>query len=171
MSLQYPLEQLIQIRKNQFDQSVKILEEKKALHAKAVQKLNEFTKERDVVRQHKMEKLTQLRATMDEGSTTTKIQQMKAFLKTVEEKLVEKEKKVKEQQKQVDLALKQVEIATAAMYQAQKDLEKIEIGKVEWEKENQYLIRQKEASEQDEQGSTTHTTRKREEKRRNPNQD
>jgi len=171
MNGQYPLEQLILVRKNQFDQAVKTLEEKKALLAKATQKLNELIKERDVVLQQKREKLTQLRATMDagsEGTSTGKIQQMKVFLKIVDEKLLEKEKKVKEQQKQVELAQKQVDIATQAMYQAQKDLEKIEIGKVEWEKENQYLIRQKEAIEQDEQGSTTHTTRKREEKRRNP---
>lgn len=163
----YPLEQLILIRKNQFDQAVKILEEKKSLLAKATQKLNELTKERDVVLQHKIDKLNQLRATLDEGTTSDKIQQMKGYLKTVDEKLLEKEKKVKEQQKQVDIAQKQVDVATQEMYQAQKDLEKIEIGKVEWDKENAHLIRQKEANEQDEQGSITHTTRKREADRRN----
>jgi hypothetical protein len=162
----YPLEQLILIRKNQFDQAVKILEEKKVLLVKATEKLNALSQERDVVLQHKLEKLNQLRATQDQVTTSDKIQLMKGYLKIVNEKLAEKEKKVKEQQKQVDLAQKQVEVATHEMYQAQKDLEKIEIGKVEWEKENAHMIRQKEANEQDEQGSITHTTRKREAERR-----
>ncbi len=161
------LQQLIVIRKNQFDQAVKILEEKKSLLLKAQQKLEELSKERDVVLKHKMDKLTQLRETLDEGTTSDKIQQMKGYLKIVDEKLLEKEKKVKEQQKAVDLAQKQVEVATQEMYQAQKDLEKIEIGKAEVEKEYAHLLLQKETTEQDEQGSITHTTKKRESNRRN----
>jgi hypothetical protein len=159
----YPLEQLITIRKNQFDQAVKILEEKKALLEKAIKKLEEVTKERDIALKLKKDKLTQLRATMDEGSTSDKIQLMKSYLKNVvEPSLLEKQKKVDDQKKVVDLAEKQVEIATQEMYQKKKDLEKIEIGKVEWNKENQKIIQKKENSEQDEQGSITHTTRKRE---------
>lgn len=162
----YPLQQLVLIRKNQFDQAVKTLEEKKALLDKAMQKLNELIQERDIALKHKLDKLNQLRETLDEGTTTDKIQQMKTYLKVVDEKLAEKEKKVKEQQKQVDLAQKQVEVATEAMYQAKKDLEKIELGKIEWQKENQIILRKKESNEEDEQGNITHTTRKREEQRR-----
>ncbi len=163
----FPLEQMIPIRTNKFDQAVKILEEKKALLEKAIKKLDELSKERDIAKQHKMDKLTQLRAAMDEGSTSDKIQQMKMFLKIVDATLAEKQKKVDDQKKQVDLAQKQVEVATQEMYQRKKELEKIEIAKVEWTKANQKIITQKEASEQDEQGSITHTTKKREaEKRR-----
>jgi hypothetical protein len=162
----YPLEKLITIRKNQFDQAVKILEEKKAILEKEKKKLAEVTKERDAAQEHKMAKLTQLRAAMDEGQSSDKIQQMKVFLKIVQATLLEKQKKVDEQQKQVNLAQKQVETATQEMYQRKKDLEKIEIGKIEWTKLNAVEVRKKESIEQDEQGSVTHGAHKREKKRR-----
>ncbi len=154
------------IKKNRFDQAVKILEEKKAILEKTFKKLYELKAERDQVLQHKMEKLTQLRAVLDEGTTSDKIQQMKVYLKIVDEKLAEKEKKVNEQQKQVDLAQKQVDAATQEVFQRKKDLEKLEMHKVEWEKEVRYWTEQKEAVEHDEQGSSTHSTRKREAHRR-----
>lgn len=164
--LNYPLEQLMLIKKNRFDQAVKILEEKKILLAKAYEKFYELAAERDKVLQHKVDKLTQLRNELDEGTTSDKIQQMKLYLKTVDEKLAEKERKVQDQKKQVDLAEKQVEAATNEVFQRKKDLEKLEMHKVEWEKEVRYWTEQKEAVEHDEQGSATHTTRKREEQRR-----
>lgn len=154
------------IKKNRFDQAVKLLEEKKALLEKAYEKLYEVTQERDKVLQHKSSKLTQLREALDEGTTTDKIQQMKSYLKIVDEKLVDKEKKVKEQQKQVDLAQKQVDAATDEVFQRKKDLEKLEMHKLEWEKEVRYWTEQKEAVEHDEQGSATHTIRKADEERR-----
>lgn len=164
--LNYPLEQLLLIKKNRFDQALKTLEEKKALLEKAYEKLYDVTQERDKVLQHKTAKLEQLRQTLDEGSTSDKINQMKAYLKIVVEKLAEKQKKVQEQQKQVDLAQKQVDLATDEMFQRKKDLEKIELHKGEWEKEVQYWVEQKEAIEHDEQGSATHALRKQEEKAR-----
>jgi hypothetical protein len=164
--LNYPLQQLVTIKKNRFEQAVKILEEKKILLEKALKKLYDLKAERDQVLQHKVEKLTQLRATLDEGTTTDKIQQMKVYLKIVDEKLAEKEKKVVEQQKQVDLAQKQVDAAMQEVFQRKKDLEKLEMHKIEWEKEVRYWTEQKETIEHDEQGSATHTTRKRQEEHR-----
>ncbi len=160
--LSYPLEQLMIIKKNRFDQAVKTLEQKKEILEKAYEKLYEVTQERDEVFGHKQAKLTQLRGALDEGTTTDKIQQMKAYLKIVDEKLSEKEKKVAEQQKQVDLAQKQVDIATDELFQRKKDLEKLEIHKQEWEKEVRYWTSQKEAVEHDEQGSAGHVLRKKE---------
>jgi len=160
--LSYPLEQLMIIKKNRFDQAVKTLEQKKEILEKAYEKLYDLTQERDKVLQHKTAKLTQLRDSLDEGTTTDKIQQMKTYLKTVEEKLAEKQKKVTEQQKQVDLAQKQVDLATDELFQRKKDLEKLEMHKEEWEKEVRYWTEQKEAVEHDEQGSATHTLRKKE---------
>ncbi len=164
--MNYPLQQLVIIKKNRFDQAVKILEEKKILLEKALKKLYDLKAERDQVLQHKVEKLTQLRTTLDEGTTTDKIQQMKVYLKIVDEKLAEKEKKVIEQQKQVNLAQSQVEAATQEVFQRKKDLEKLEMHRAEWEKEARYWTEQKEAVEHDEQGSATHTTRKRQEEHR-----
>lgn len=168
--LSYPLEQLMTIKKNRFDQAVKTLEQKKEILEKAYEKLYDLTQERDQVLTHKQEKLKQLRDSLDEGTTTDKIQQMKAYMKIVDEKLQEKEKKVQEQQKQVDLAQKQVDIATDELFQRKKDLEKLEIHKKEWEKEVQYWATQKEASEHDEQGSATHSIRKKESEMRKKGQ-
>jgi flagellar biosynthesis chaperone FliJ len=169
--LTYPLEQLMTIKKNRFDQAVKTLEEKKAILEKAYEKLYDVTQDRNGVLDHKTLKLKQLRESSDEGTTTDKIQQMKRYLKVVDEKLVEKEKKVVEQQKQVDLAQKQVDLATDELFQRKKDLEKLEIHKQEWEKEVRYWSEQKEALEQDEQGSAAHTLRKKEAEMRKKHRD
>ena len=164
--MNYPLEQLVTIKKNRFDQAVKILEEKKAILEKAQKKLYELIAERDEVLKHKVEKLTQLRAMLDEGTTSDKIQQSKVYLKIVDEKLAAREKKVIDQKKQVDLAQKQVDAATQEVFQRKKDLEKLEMHRTEWEKEVRYWTTQKETLEHDEQGSAGHTARKRQEKHR-----
>ncbi len=164
--LNYPLEQLVTIKKNRFDQAVKTLEEKKSILEKAYEKLYDLTEEKNKVLNHKTAKLKQLRDALDEGTTTDKIQQMKVYLKTVDEKLKEKEKKVADQQKQVDLAQKQVDIATDELFQKKKDLEKLEMHKQEWQKEVRYWTERKEAVEHDEQGSATYQIRKREEELR-----
>jgi flagellar biosynthesis chaperone FliJ len=169
--LSYPLEQLMLIKKNRFDQAVKILEQKKEILEKAYEKLYDLTQERDKVLAHKKDKLAQLRQTLDEGTTTDKIQQMKAYLKIVDTKLIDREKKVADQQKQVDLAQKQVDLATEELFQRKKDLEKLEMHKVEWEKEVRYWTEQKEAIEHDEQGSAAYTLRKREAEIRKKEQD
>jgi flagellar biosynthesis chaperone FliJ len=159
----YPLEQLLEIKKNRFDQAVKILEEKKVILEKAYEKLYDLTQERDLALEHKVAKLTQLRSELDQGTSSDKIQQMKVYLKVVDAKLAEKEKKVVDQQKQVDIAQKQVDVATDELFQRKKDLEKLEIHRKEWEKEIQYWLDQKENVEHDEQGSATHHLRKKEE--------
>lgn len=164
--LTYPLEQLMVIKKNRFDQAVKTLEQKKEILEKAYEKLYDLTQERDKVAKHKKDKLDQLRDALDEGTTTDKIQQMKYYLKTVEEKLQDKQKKVDDQQEQVDLAQKQVDIATDELFQRKKDLEKLEMHRKEWEKEVRYWSQQKEAVEHDEQGSAGHVLRKKESEQR-----
>ena len=171
MPQKYPLEQLMMIKKNRFEQAVRTLEEKKALLEKAQAKLAQLTQERDEVASHRSAKLTQLRAALDEGLPTNKIQQMKFYLKIVDEDLAEKQKKVTEQKKQVDLAQNQVDLATAEMFQRKKDLEKLEIHHEEWKKEMRQIISRKEEGIADEQGAATHTIRKYEEKRREKEKD
>lgn len=168
--LNYPLAQLMTIKKNRFDQAVKTLEQKKLLLEAAYEKLFDATQERDKILEHKMAKLTQLREALDTGTSTDKIQQMKVYLKIVDERLQEKEKKVVQCQTQVDLAQKQVDLATEELFQRKKDLEKLEIHKAEWEKEMRYWTERKEGAEQDEQGSAAYTLRKREAETRKKDQ-
>lgn len=169
--LNYPLEQLMTIKKNRFDQAVKLLEEKKLLLEKAYGVLSDATQERDEIKRHKTDKLTQLREALDAGTSTDKIQQMKVYLKTVEERLFEKEKKVTDAQKKVDQAQNQVDLATQELFQRKKDLEKLEMHKEDWEKEVRYWTERKDSAEQDEQGSATYTQRKREETKRRKKND
>lgn len=164
--LNYPLQQLMLIKQKRFDEAIKILEQKKKILEKEFEKLFEVTKQRDQVRDHKVAKLNQLRAGLDEGISTDKIHQMKIYLKTVDEKLAEKEKKVILQQKEVDAAQKQVTLATNEMLQKKKDLEKLEIHKGEWEKEAHYWSLRKEETAQDEQGSSMHEIRKKASRKR-----
>lgn len=167
----YPLEQVILIKKNRFDQAVKTLEAKKEILEKAYEKLFDVTQIFDETAKHKKAKLDQLRDALDAGTSTDKIQQMKLYLKIVEEDLLAKKKAVDAQQKVVDAAQKQVDLATDDLFQKKKDLEKLEIHKKEWEKEATYLLERKEEAEHDEQGSAGYHRLKREKKLRteNPN--
>ncbi len=168
--LNYPLEQLMTIKKKRYDGAVKILEEKKALLAKEEEKLKVLESERNEVLKHKTDKLTKLRKEMDTGTTSGKIQEMKRYLKVVEEKLIAKQKKVTEQGKNVSFATKQVEIAKTDLFQKQKDVEKLQIHKKEWEKEVRYFANQKEGVEQDELGSMGTTRLNKETKKQKEHQ-
>ena len=165
MALNYPLEQLLSIKKNRLDQAIKILDEKKLLLQKAQDQLRAATQQRDQVRAHKVAKLQQLRETLDEGASTDKIQQMKAYLKLVDGQLADKEKKVQEQQKQVTLAQKQVDLAAEEVRQKRIDLEKLTLHKEEWSKEVRIWIERKEEVEHDEQGIVSHMRKKKDEQR------
>lgn len=163
---QYPLEQVLVIKKNRFDRAIKTLEEKKAILEKAYETLYDLTQEQTQVVQHRQDKLDQMRSALDAGTTTDKIQQMKAYLKVVDEKVMEKKKKVAAQQKNVDLAQAQVDLATDDLFQKKKDLEKLELHKKEWLKGATYIVERKEEVEHDEQGSTGYERVRREKKNR-----
>ncbi|MBS0620225.1 MAG: flagellar FliJ family protein [Verrucomicrobia bacterium] len=156
----YPLEQIGTIKQKKLDEAERLLRDKKKALEKEEEKLKIVEKERDEVKNHRHAKLTQLRASMDEGAPPTKIQQMRAYLKVVDEKLKLKEQKVKEQQKAVEAALKQVEIARADMLKKQQDVEKIKMHREEWDKEIRAIEVQKEGTETDEIGSVLHHRKK-----------
>ena len=158
--LRYPLEQLIIIKKNRFDQAVKTLEEKKKILEQAYEKLYDLTQERDEIAKHKEAKLKQIHEAFDEGASMPKIQQMKIYLKTVQEKLEGAQKKVVSQKREVDVAQTQVDKATEELFARKKDLEKLEIHRGEWEKEVRYFTERQDAIEGDELGSASFTRKK-----------
>lgn len=157
---EYPLEQVISIKKNRFDQAIKTLEAKKEILEKAYERLYDLTQEWEEVKRHKQEKLDQLRESLDAGTTSDKVQQMKYYLKVVDEKVIEKKKKVDAGQKEVDAAQTQVDLATDDLFQKKKDLEKLEIHKKEWGKQATYELERKEEAEHDEQGSAGYSRKK-----------
>lgn len=158
--MKYPLHELVVIKQKKLDEAERILREKKELLAKEEKKLLEVEKERNTVKEHKNDKLQQLRDTLDAGSTSDKIQQMKSYLKVVEEQLRQKELKVKEQQKVVDAALKAVELARSDMLKKQQDVEKLKTHRTEWEKEMRAAEEYKETMETEEMGSALYKTKK-----------
>ncbi len=158
--IHYPLEQLSLIKNKRLEEAEKVFQEKKAALLKEEEKLETVEKDRDKVKYHKELKLEQLRNELDTGTTSLKVQQMKVYLKDVDEKLKQKEVKVKEQKKQVDLAASAVETARKDMLEKQMDVEKMRIHRSEWEKEKQKHLEHLESIETDELGTTIHLKQK-----------
>jgi flagellar biosynthesis chaperone FliJ len=161
----YPLAQVASIKKRRLDEAEKVLKEKKQLLIKEEEKLALAEQKRNEVKEHRMAKLTQLREKLDEGTTSDKIQQMRHYLKIVEEKLKAEETKVKEQAKQVELAEKQVEIAREDLFKKQKDVEKLSMHHKEWEKEIKHEETRQAGIETDELGSSMHVLKKKSKKK------
>src|SRR5579862_4957346 len=152
----YPLEQLVLIKQKKLEEAEKNLRDKKRALEEEENKLKMVEKERDKVKEHRFAKLTQLREKMDEGAPSEKIQQVRYYLKEVDQQLAQKENKVKEQIKHVDTAKKNVEIARADLLKKQQDVEKMRLHREEWEKEMRVILVQKEGIETDEMGSALH---------------
>jgi hypothetical protein len=137
--LNYPLSQLILIKKKRFELATKVLEEKKTILKREEDILLKVKKERDKAKKHKDDKLKQLRESLDEGEKAAKIIDMKRYLKLTKEKLAEEEIKVTKQQKNVAEALKNVEIARQDLFQKQKDLEKLDMDYIYSLEEDKHL--------------------------------
>ena len=109
-------------------------------------------------------KLQQLREKLDAGTSTDKIQQMKTYLKIVDEQLKAKELKVQEQLKQVDAAKKNVEAARQDYLKRNQDVEKLRLHKEEWKREEHLAAERLEGIEGDELGTSMHIRKKRKHK-------
>ncbi len=155
----YPLEQVATIKQKKLEEAEKALKEKKELLVKEEEKLTVVEAERNKVRDHRKSKLTQLRENLDKGTSTDKIQQMKHYLKVVDEQLKIKEQKVKEQLKHVEAAKQAVEAARENYIKKQQDVEKLKMHRHEWDKEMKAHLLHEESVEGDELGSG-HSRRK-----------
>lgn len=153
----YPLKQVIEVKQKRADDAEKVYREKQLALKKEQDKLAEREAERDKVKTHKQDKLKQLRDELDQGTTTTKIQQMKVYLKVVDEKLKVEEKKVKDQQDQVKIAEKNLEQAQIDLQRKRQEVDKLLMHKKDWEKEKRKELEVIESREQDELGSIIHT--------------
>jgi hypothetical protein len=157
----YPLKQIIEVKQRRVEDAEKVVKEKQLVLIKEQQKLEEREAERDKVKAHKKAKLDQLRETMDQGTTSPKIQQMKVYLKLVDEKLKIEEKKVKDQKEQVVLAEKNLEQAKLDLQRKRQEVDKLLTHRKDWEKEMRKELEIIEGREQDELGSIIHTAQQR----------
>lgn len=160
MTQKYPLEQLSFIKKKKLEEAEKVLRDKKALLVEEEKKLHSLRMERDKVEQHKDLKLNQMREALDAGSATTKIEQMRQYLKLVKEELKIKQKHVDDQNKKVKEAQDQVEIARRQLIEKQKNVEKLAVHQKEWQKERKRKEEHKEDIDYDEMGSAKHIIKK-----------
>lgn len=158
----YPLEQVLDIKKRRVEEAQRFLQQKQEELKQEEEKLKQCERERDKVLEHKQDKLQQIRDEMEaETTTSAKIDQMKVYLKVVEEKLEAEEKKVEQQKEQVKLAEEQVENARQDLRMKQLEVDKLELHKKDWIKEVKEEIRIEEGREMDEVGNTIYQSRKR----------
>lgn len=157
----YPLKQVLEVKQRRAEDAEKVVKEKQLALNKELEKLAEREAERDKVKSHRKDKLQQLRDEMDHGTTTTKIQQMKVYLKLVDEKLKVEEKKVKDQQEQVKVAENNLEQAKIELQRKRQEVDKLLMHKKDWEKEKRKELEVIESREQDELGSIIHTMHQR----------
>lgn len=159
----YPLAQVLQVKERHVTEAEKVVAEKQKALEKEKEILAQKEAERQKVRDHHKAKLDQLRHAMDTETTSTEIQQMKVYLKVVQERLVAEDKKVKEQQQQVDNAQKNLDQAKEDLRLKRQEVDKLNSHRKDWLKEVRKELEIKEGREQDELGSiifTTHHSRK-----------
>lgn len=159
--IQYPLAQVLDVKKKRVDDAEKVVQEKLRLLEIEQEKLIQVKRERDKVRDHRDAKLAQLRHAMDTGTTSPEVQRMKQYLEVVKEQLVGEERKVEEQNKQVRSAEAAVEAAREDLKRRRLELDKIKMHREEWEREAKRELLIEEQREQDELGSIMHQSKQR----------
>jgi len=162
--LVYPLEQILHIKEKRVEEALKNVQEKENALEHEREILAQKEAERDKVLNHHSDKLRQLRETLDKGSTSPKIQQMKVYIKIVKENLAVEEKKVQDQQEQVDIAKTNLEVAQEELRQRRKEVDKLQEHKKEWTKVAKKEQAIEEERELDEMGSIMFLTQMRKKK-------
>lgn len=155
----YPLAEVLEVKNRRVEIAELAVKEKKKLLEIEEEKLRQREAERDKVKDHYKAKMNQLRKELDEGTTSDKIDQMKVYLKVVQEHLAAEEKKVKEQKAQVELAQKNLDIAKAQLKDRERERDKIVTHRKEWTKETVKEMQVIETRAEDELGSTMYLSK------------
>lgn len=161
MAVAYPLKQVLDVKKKRVEDAEKLVIEKRNALEKEKEKLAQREADRDKAINHHTAKLQQLRAELDQGTTSDKILQMKAYLKIAKEKVKIEEKKVKEQQDQVEKAAKDLQMAELELRMRRQEVDKLETHKKDWLKEMRKEEEIIEGREQDEIGTIIFSSRHR----------
>lgn len=157
----YPLKQIIEVKQKRAEDAATVVKEKRNALEKEQQILVQKEAERDKAANHHSDKLKQMREEMDHGTTSPKIQQMKAYLKVAKERVTAEEKKVSDQKKQVETAEKNLEEAKKDLKIKEQEVDKLLSHRKDWFKEMQKEQEIIEGREQDELGNTIFTTNSR----------
>lgn len=157
----YPLKQVLEVKIRRVEEAERIVSEKKAALEAEKEKLKQREEDKEKAVNHHLAKLAQLRQCLDEGTTTDKIMQMKAYLKVAKERVKIEEKKVKDQQDQVDIAQKNLTEAQNNLRLRRQEVDKLESHRKDWLKELKKEEEIVEGREQDEIGTIVFSSRKR----------
>lgn len=157
----YPLKQVIEVKQKRVEDAERVVQEKKIALEKEKEKLKQREADRDKAIKHHSDKLNQLRRCLDEGTTTDKIMQMKAYLKVAKERVKVEEKKVKEQQDQVEIATKNLQMAELDLRMKRQEVDKLHTHRKDWEKQMRKEEEIIEGREQDELGTIIFSARQR----------
>ncbi len=157
----YPLSQVLDVKKRRVEEAEKVVTEKRQALDRELEKLKKCEEERDKVIQHHKDKLKQLRDELDGGTTSDKVQQMKAYLKVVQERVKVEEKKVADQKKQVEVAKKNLELAQEDLRKKRVEVDKLEMHKKDWLKEMRNEQQIKEESDLNEIGNIIYSVQQR----------
>ncbi len=131
----YPLKQVLEIKQKRVEDAERVVKEKQQILEQEKEKLAQREAERDKVKTHQQAKLQQLRDELDHGTTSPKVQQMKVYLKVVDEKLKIEEKKVQEQKVKVENAQKDVDEAKRQLSLRRLEVDKLNTHREDWQKE------------------------------------
>lgn len=159
--VEYPLKQVLEVKQKRVEDAEKVVIEKQKILKQEQDKLAEFEAARDKAKAHHQDKLKQFRDELDRGSTSPKLQQMKAYLKVVEEKVKVEEKKVKDQKTKVDAAQKDLDEAKKQLQLKRLEVDKLETHKKDWMKERKKELDILQEKEMDEIGNITYESKQR----------
>lgn len=157
----YPLKQVLEVKVRRVEEAERQVSEKKAALEAEKEKLRLREEDKEKAINHHHAKLTQLRKSLDEGTTTDKIMQMKAYLKVAKERVKIEEKKVKDQQDQVEIAQKNLTEAQNNLRLRRQEVDKLETHRKDWLRELRREEEIVEGREQDELGTIIFSSRKR----------
>lgn len=155
----YPLKQVLEIKQKRVEDAEKVVQEKQKILEQEKEKLAQREAERDKVKDHKKAKLQQLRDELDHSTSSPKVQQMKVYLKLVDEKLKVEEKKVQEQKTKVEAAERDLEEAKKQLYLRRLEVDKLKTHREDWTKEIRKEEEIVEGREMDELGQVIYNIR------------
>ena len=161
MAPQYPLQQLLQIKRTRVEEAERVLADRRKALELEEENLRKAEEARQRVKMHYQETLQALREGMDTASMPpAKITHTKDYLIEVREKLKQEDKKVKDQERVVEAAQKQVDEAKKVLRQRRLEVEKLELHEGEWRKGVTLEELRLEGIEIDDLGTAMFNTRK-----------
>jgi flagellar biosynthesis chaperone FliJ len=158
----YPLIEVIRIKKRRLDEAEKVLRDKKLILEKELEKLNTLQKQFDEAKKVFDNYLFKLREAMDAGEPSQKIDQHKLHLKELKERYLLAQKNVEHQKKVVKTAEEAVEVARADYQLKEKEVEKLHIHKSEWNQAMKLEEQRGEDIKMDDISNATYSRKKKE---------